>query len=87
MCGVSDVQQAEIHTAETLVPLCSAVAIDTATENMKRHKSPGINQIPPELIKRGSMAVCCEMQKLKYSVQKEQEVVLAMEGTIHCTCL
>jgi hypothetical protein len=55
ICEVGDVQQAAIRAAETLVPLCNAFGVDTATENMKRHKSPGIYQIPPELIERGSM--------------------------------
>jgi hypothetical protein len=75
ICVVGSVQQTEIHPAETLVPLCSACGVDTAAENMKSHDSPGINQISPELINRGSMAVCCGIQKLKYSVWKEQEVL------------
>ena len=48
VCGVGDVRQAEMRTAETLVRLCNAFGVGTATENMKRHKSPGINQIPSE---------------------------------------
>lgn len=75
VCGVGVVRQTDIHAAETPVLLCSACGVDTATKYMKRHKSPGINQIPPELIKRGSMRVCCGIRKLKYSVWKEQEVL------------
>ena len=59
VCGVGEVQQAEMHTAETQVPLCSACGVDTATENVERHKSPGVNQIPSELFIRGGVTVYC----------------------------
>lgn len=39
LCGFSDVKQTEIHTAETLVTLCSACGVETAIENIKKHKS------------------------------------------------
>jgi hypothetical protein len=48
--GVNDVRQAEIHTAEPLVPEPSAFEVELAIENLKSHKSPGIDQIPAELI-------------------------------------
>ena len=51
--GVNDVRQREIHTAEPLVPEQSAFETELATENLKRHKSPAIDQIPAELIKQG----------------------------------
>jgi hypothetical protein len=37
--GLYDVRQTEVHTAESLVP-------DTSAFEVKRHKSPGIYQIP-----------------------------------------
>jgi len=49
--GVHDVRQTEIHTAEPLVPELSASEIEMAIEKLKRHKSPGIDQIPVEFIK------------------------------------
>ena len=51
--GVSDVRQAEIHTAEPLVPEPSVLEVELAIEKLKSHKSPGIDQIPAELIKTG----------------------------------
>jgi hypothetical protein len=51
--GVSDVRQAEIHTAEPLVPEPSTLEVELAIEKLKSHKSPGIDQIPAELIKAG----------------------------------
>ena len=42
--GVKDVGQAEIHTAEPLVPEPSA-SDEFAIDKLKSHKSPGIDQI------------------------------------------
>ena len=36
-----------------------------AIEKLKRHKSPGIDQIPAELIKVGGRTIRCEVHKLK----------------------
>jgi hypothetical protein len=36
--GVSDVRQAEIHTAEPLVPEPSALEVELAIEKLKSHK-------------------------------------------------
>jgi len=48
---VKDVGRAEIHTAEPLVPEPSASEFELAIDKLKSHKSPGIDQIPAELIK------------------------------------
>ena len=50
---VYEVRQKETHTAEPLVSEPSAFEVDLAIEKLKRHKSPGIDQIPAELIKEG----------------------------------
>ena len=44
--GVNDVTQTEIHTAQPIVPELSAFEVEMAIEKLKRHKSPGIDQIP-----------------------------------------
>jgi predicted site-specific integrase-resolvase len=49
--GVNDVRRTEIHTAQPMVPELSAFEVEMAIEKLKRHKSPGIDQIPAELIK------------------------------------
>jgi hypothetical protein len=55
---VNDVKQTEIHTADPLMPDSSASEIEMATEKLKRHKSPDIDQIPAKLIKaRGRIFV------------------------------
>ena len=51
--GAKEVRQAEIHTAEPLVLEPSAFEVELAIEKLKSHKSPGIDQIPAELIKAG----------------------------------
>jgi hypothetical protein len=52
VCGYNDVRQTEIHTTEQLVPEPSAFEVEKATEKLKRHKSPGTDQIPTELLKQ-----------------------------------
>ena len=51
--GDKDVGQAEIHTAEPLVPEPSASEFELDIDKLKSHKSPGIDQITAELIKAG----------------------------------
>jgi len=51
--GVNDVRQTEIHTAEPLVPEPSASEVELTIEKLKSHKSPGVDQIPAEVIKEG----------------------------------
>jgi len=57
-----------IHTAEPLVPEPSAVEVELAIVELKSHKSPGIDQIPAELIKAGGGTICCEIHKLIISI-------------------
>jgi len=61
--GANDGRQAEIRTAEPLVPEPSAFEVELAIEKLKSHKSPGINQIPAELIKAGGSTMCGEIHK------------------------
>ena len=53
MRGVKDVGQAEIHTAEPLVPESSANEVELAINKLNSHKSPGMDHIPAELITAG----------------------------------
>jgi hypothetical protein len=62
--GISYVRQAEIHTAEPLLPESSALEVELAIEKLNSHKSPGIDQIPAELIKAGGRTICCAIHKL-----------------------
>jgi hypothetical protein len=50
--GVNDVRQTEIHTAGSLVPVPepNGFEVEMAIEKLKRHESPGTDQIPAEFI-------------------------------------
>jgi hypothetical protein len=49
----NDVRQAEVHTAEPLVPEPCTFEFELAIEKLRSHKLPGIDQIPTEFIKAG----------------------------------
>jgi hypothetical protein len=71
---VNDVRQTEIHTAEPLVPEPSDSEVEIAIEKLKRHKSPGIDQIPAEPIKAGGRTIRSEIHKLINSIWKKKEL-------------
>jgi hypothetical protein len=73
--GINDVRQTEIHTAEPLVPEPSDSEVEMATEKLKRHKSPGIDQIPAELIKAGGRTIGSEIHKLINSIWNKEELL------------
>jgi hypothetical protein len=66
--GVNDVRQTEIHTAEPLVPDPSAFEVEMAIQKLRRHKSPGTDQIPAELIQSGGRTFRSEIHKLINSI-------------------
>jgi len=72
--GVKDVGQAEIHTEEPLVPDPSASEVELAFDKLKSHKSPGIDQIPAELIKVRGRTICLEIHKLINSIWKKEKL-------------
>jgi len=65
---VKDVGQVEIHTAEPLVLGPSVSEVELAIDKLKCHKSPGIDQIPAELIKAWGRAIYLEIHKLIISI-------------------
>ena len=74
MHGVKDPGQAGIHTAEPLVPEPSDSEFELATDKLKSHKSPGIDQIQAELFKAGGRTICLEIHKLIISIWKKVEL-------------
>ena len=62
--GVNDVRQTETHTAERLVPEPSAFEAEMAIGKLKRHISPGTDQIPAELFKVEGRTIHSEIHKL-----------------------
>ena len=72
--GGNDVRQTELHTAEQLVPEPRAFEVDLAIEKLKSLKSPGIDQIPAELIKAGSRTICSVINQLIISIWNEEKL-------------
>jgi hypothetical protein len=72
--GVKYVRQTEIHTAEPLVPEPSVSEVKIAIEKLQRHKSPGIDQIPAEMIKAGGRIIRSEIHKLINSIWNKEEL-------------
>jgi hypothetical protein len=72
--GVNDVRHIEIHTAEPIVPEPSSFDVEIATEKLKRYKSPGIDQIPAELIQAGGNTLRSEIHKLINCIWNKEEL-------------
>jgi len=56
------------------VPEPSAFEVELAIEKLKNDKSPGIDQIPAELIKAGGRKICCEIHNLIISIWNKEEL-------------
>ena len=72
--GVKDVGQAEIHTAEPLVPEPRASEVELTIDKLKSHKSSGIDHVPAELIKARGRTICLEINKLITSIWKKEKL-------------
>jgi hypothetical protein len=71
--GAGGVRQTEMHTAEPFVPEHSASEVQVAIGNLKRYKSPGVDQIPAELIQAGGESLRSEVHDLiKLTWSKEE---------------
>ena len=72
--GVKDVWQAEMHTADPLIPEPSASEFELVIDKLKSHKSPGIGHIPAELVKVGGRTICLKIHKLIPSIWKKEKL-------------
>jgi len=62
------------YTAEPLVPVPNALEFELAIEKLKSHTSPGIDQIPAELIKAGDRTIHSEICKLTISIWNKEKL-------------
>jgi hypothetical protein len=62
--GVSGVRQTKMNTTESFVPEPSASEVEVVIGKLKRYKSPGVDQIPAELIQAGGETLHSEIHKL-----------------------
>jgi len=72
--GVNNARQKEITIAEPHVPEASAFEVQLAIEKLKSHKSPGIDHIPAELIKKGRRTIRYEIHNLTISVWNKEKL-------------
>jgi hypothetical protein len=72
--GVNDVRQAEIHSAEPVVPEPSVSEIELAIQKIKSHNSPGIDQIPAELNKAVGIIIRFGIHKFIISIWNNDEL-------------
>ena len=80
--GVNYVRQTELHTLEPVLAESSAFEVEMATEKLKRHKSPCMDQIPAELTKARGRTICCDICKLINSVWSKEELPEERKGSI-----
>ena len=62
------------YTAEPLVPEPGALEVGLAIENLKSHKSPGIDQKPAEMIKEGGSTIRCAIHKVIIAIWNKEEL-------------
>ena len=58
------------------MPQPSAFEVELPIEELKSHKSPGIDQIAAESIKAGGRTIRSEINKIIYSIWNEEELLL-----------
>jgi hypothetical protein len=63
-----------MRTAEPFVPDPSAAEVEIAIVKLKRYKSPGVDQIPAELILAGGGTLCSEIHKLIKLIWNKKEL-------------
>ena len=62
------------YTLKPLVPEPSTLEVELAIEKLKSHKSPGIDQIPAELLKAGGGTIRCAIHKLFIPIWNKEEL-------------
>jgi hypothetical protein len=72
--GAGGVRQTEMHTGEPFVPEPSASEVEVAIGELKRYKSPGVDQIPAELIHAGGGTLRSEIHKLIKLIWNKEEL-------------
>jgi len=71
--GFNDVRDAELHTAETLVPEPCAFEVELAIAKLKSYRSPHIDQIPAELIKAGGRTIHSAFHEPIISIRNKEK--------------
>jgi hypothetical protein len=80
--NVSDVRQTEIHTAEPLVTGTYLPEGEIAIAKLRKNKSPGINQIPGELIQAGGQTFVSVIYKLNKSIWNKEQLLISRKSLL-----
>jgi hypothetical protein len=82
--GAGGVRQTEIHTVEPFVPEPSAseAEAEAAIGKLKGYKSPGVDQIPAELIQAEGETLHSEIHKLIKLIWNKEELPHQWEESI-----
>jgi hypothetical protein len=70
--GAAGVRQTEMLTAEPFVPELSVSEVEVAVGKLRSYKSPGVDQIPAELIEAGGETLHSEIHKLIKLIWNEE---------------
>jgi hypothetical protein len=71
-----------MHTAKPFAPQPSKADVEVAIGKLKRYKSPGVDQIPAELIQAGGETLRSEVHKLIKLIWKKEELPCQRKGSI-----
>jgi hypothetical protein len=71
--GIDDIRQVDILKAEPLVSEPNLVEVEIAIGKLKSYKSPGIDQIPAELIKTAGETLYSEIYRLVCCIWNKEE--------------
>jgi hypothetical protein len=72
--NVSDDKQTEVHMAEPLAPGPNRLEVEITIAKLKKHKSPGSDEIPAELIQAGGEILLSALHKLINSIWNKEEL-------------
>jgi hypothetical protein len=72
--NISDVRHVEVHMAKPLVPGPNHFEAEIGIEKLKKHKSPGTDKIPAELIQAGGQILLYTIHRLINSVWNKEEL-------------
>jgi len=67
-------RQTDRHTAEPLVPEPRAFEVERAIEKLKSHISPGMDQIPAEMIEAGGRTIRSGIHKIINFIWNKEEL-------------
>ena len=73
-CTQRRTEKFEIHTAEPWIPEPSEIEVEMSIKKLKNFKSPGIDNIPAELIKAGGTALTKELHRLINAIWRKEEL-------------